>query len=498
MEWLSKGRYTYEAQHPPLARVADALGPYLSGLRSHGRDSGWDEGNDILYSRGGYWRNLTLARMGALPFFVLACAVIFLWARRWFSLGSAVWGVLLFSALPPVLASASQATTDMACAATVVLALYEFIRWVEKPDWPRSVWLGVAVGLALLSKFSSIPFLGACLLLALAYFLLLRREWLRKTLEGRIRLLLLASVVTLFLVWAGYRFSFHSISLERGFGKTLVAAENTRYGRVFAEISAIPFPMPELFHGIYMVARHNRAGHDSFLLGEYRDHGWWSFFPIMLGIKTPIGFLLLAGAGMAVVISQVRRKVWQRRLLVCFPAAILFVCMASNLDLGVRHILPIYPLLAVLAGYAVAKAFRNPAKWVTAPAAILLVGWVVVDSWLARPDYIAYFNQLTGAHPEKITVESDLGQDAHRLSQVLKNLGAGQVAARLNTTAQLDQAGFPPVRDVPAFEKMAGYVAISDWFFEMGYAENKSYAWLRKYTPLQRVGKTISLYRIPE
>jgi len=45
---------------------------------------------------------------------------------------------------------------------------------------------------------------------------------------------------------------------------------------------------------------------------------------------------------------------------------------------------------------------------------------------------------------------------------------------------------------------VTGYVAISDWFFEMGYAENKSYAWLRKYTPLQKVGKTISLYRIPE
>ena len=500
MEWLSRGRYSYEAQHPPLARVADALGPYLSGLRSRLRESGWDEGNDILYSRGTYWRTLTLARLGALPFFILACAVIFLWARRWFSLGAAVWGVLLFTALPPVLASASQATTDMACVATVALALYEFVRWVEKPNWQRSVWLGGAIGLAVLSKFSSIPFLCACLLVALAYFVLLRRQWWKKTLEGRLPLVLVVSAVALFLMWAGYQFSFHPITEERGFEKTLasISAENSRYGKAFVAISTIPLPMPELFHGIYMVARHNEAGHDSFLLGEYRDHGWWYFFPVILAVKTPIGFLLLAGAGTAVVIAQVMRRIWQRRLTVVFAVAILLICMASNLDLGIRHILPIVPLLAILAGYAVVKSFRNPAKWVTAPAAVLLVGWVVTDSWLSRPDYIAYFNQLTGPHPEKITVESDLGQDVHQLSEVLKGLGVTQMAARLHTTAPFDQQGLPQVRDIPPFEKVTGYVAISDRFFEMGYAENKSYAWLRNYTPVRRVGKTISLYKIPD
>ena len=161
MEWLDRGRYTYEAQHPPLARVADAIGPYLKGLRSHIRETGWDEGNEILNSSGHYQRNLTQARLGALPFFLLACAVIFMWCRRWYSVGSAVWAVLLFSSVPPVLASASQATTDMACAATVMLALYFFLRWLESPDGVRSVWLGVFVALALLSKFSSIPFLIA-------------------------------------------------------------------------------------------------------------------------------------------------------------------------------------------------------------------------------------------------------------------------------------------------------------------------------------------------
>ena len=32
MEWLDKGTYTLEPLHPPLARVAAAIGPFLEGL----------------------------------------------------------------------------------------------------------------------------------------------------------------------------------------------------------------------------------------------------------------------------------------------------------------------------------------------------------------------------------------------------------------------------------------------------------------------------------
>jgi hypothetical protein len=499
MEWLDRGRYTYEAQHPPLARVADAIGPYMKGLRSHIRETGWDEGNEILHSAGTYRRNLTLARLGALPFFLLACAAIFVWSRRWFSVGSAVWAVLLFSSVPPVLAAASQATTDMACAATVMLALYFFLRWLETPDLTRSIWLGISLALALLSKFSSIPFLGACAAAAFVYFALLKREWLHDLFPKNWHLIAVMVAVALFLLWAGYRFSFHSVSEERGFNRTLIDLSEQHSGpaRLAGQLSTVPVPLPEFFHGLYMVVRHNGAGHDSFLLGEYRDHGWWSFFPILLLIKTPIGFLLLAGAGAVVIIAQLRRRIWHRRLTVIFPVALLAVCMASNLNLGIRHILPIYPLLAVLAGYAAAKAFRNSAKWVTAPAAVLLAGWSVADCWLTRPDYIAYFNQLAGSHPEHITVEADLGQDVGRLSQALREVGADHVALKLNTSARLAAEGLPPFEDVPPFERISGYVAISDWYLQIGYAENRSFAWLSNYTPLRRIGKTIWLYRIP-
>src|SRR5579871_2235257 len=106
MEWLSKGVYKYEPQHPPLARVAAALGPFLAGLRSQGKPDMSQEGLVLLAKDGHYDRNLALARLGILPFFWIATLVVYLWAKRYFGEPSAAISVLLFTFLPSVLAHA--------------------------------------------------------------------------------------------------------------------------------------------------------------------------------------------------------------------------------------------------------------------------------------------------------------------------------------------------------------------------------------------------------
>ncbi|MEZ0334800.1 MAG: glycosyl transferase, partial [Gemmatimonadales bacterium] len=106
MEWLSRGTYSYEPLHPPLARVMVALGPYLDGLRTVGYESVWIEGNALLYGRHAYIRNLTFARLGVLPFFVMGALAVFFWARHLFGRPVALLATLLFTTLPPVLAHA--------------------------------------------------------------------------------------------------------------------------------------------------------------------------------------------------------------------------------------------------------------------------------------------------------------------------------------------------------------------------------------------------------
>jgi hypothetical protein len=76
MELLDRGIFTYEQQHPPLARLAVAIGPYLLGARSHGASYLIDEGLAILYTSGDYLQTLRAARLGVLPFFIALAPIL--------------------------------------------------------------------------------------------------------------------------------------------------------------------------------------------------------------------------------------------------------------------------------------------------------------------------------------------------------------------------------------------------------------------------------------
>ena len=132
VELLDRGSYEYDTEHPPLARVLLALGPWLAGAHAFGTPppDGTLEGIDILYSGGHYWRYLTLARLDMLPFLLLLLLATWLWARRLFDPPAALLAVLLVVSVPPVLGNAALASLDVAAAATILLALYTLQRWL--------------------------------------------------------------------------------------------------------------------------------------------------------------------------------------------------------------------------------------------------------------------------------------------------------------------------------------------------------------------------------
>jgi hypothetical protein len=310
MEWLDKSSYTYEIGHPPLARVAIALAPYLSGLRwpdSPLTYPDWRAVDDVILSaHGNYLRNLTLARIGTLPFLVLACVVVFLWAHRWFGTVSAVFALLLFVCLPPILGHAGLATTDMPVAATVAAALYTFIRWLEQPDWLRTGLLGVAFGAAVACKFSAVAFLPACVGVAVVYLAITKRRLLLvrpRRWKWHLFRFALAILVALVFVWGTYRFSMRPLSPLQGAHRRIDKwMDDSWVRRAVYQAVEIPLPALDFYDGVQAVRIHNKIGHDGYLLGAYRKTGWWYFFPVVLAVKTPIGFLLLAGARLATLL----------------------------------------------------------------------------------------------------------------------------------------------------------------------------------------------------
>src|SRR5262249_40610666 len=141
---------------------------------------------------------------------------------------------------------------------------------------------------------------------------------------------------------------------------------------------------------------------------------------------------------------------------------ILLICMTSRIDSGVRHILPIYPPLAVLGGYSAAWLIQNARRWMAAAAWLFVVS-AAAESVIAHPNYMAYFNPIASHHPEDVLCETDLdwGQDLFRLASRLRSLGVTQLTMKYYGTAPLDVAGLPSHKELSPVVPASGYVAIS-------------------------------------
>ncbi len=521
MEWLDKGRYTYEPFHPPLARAVSALIPYLDGVRSTGIESGawgfWDEGNAILHTNDAYEHNLTLARSGMLAFFIIACAVVAAWARSYGGIAAALSALLLFTTLPPVLAHAGLATLDMACAALVAAAVFALDRWLDRPTVVRSVLLGLAGGAAILTKFSAIGFFGASGILTGAVYgvaWLLRRpapDNARPRLWHWVGGAVLVAAAGLLTIWAGYRFSYSSIqeavNLPSEDIEAMVIAAGPFHDSAYAFVEATPVPAPELYYGLYRFFDRNSQGHLAYFLGNVQSEGSWYFFPVTFAIKTPLPFLALLLLGGFAIVRRVLSGDAPPRWLVPIAAAfgVFAITIAGNVNNGVRQALPVYPFLAIVAGYGAVWLWQQPRlRRAGAGLAVVLLAWQVTGSFVAHPDYLAYFNPLAGGRPETIVGDSDLdwGQDLKRLSIALKRHNVTNVAIAYNGSLglDLDRFDFPPRHELVPYEKTTGWIAISVKFLQVGWSAPPydHFAWLKAYEPVERVGRSIWLYDIPE
>src|SRR5262249_22276359 len=132
-------------------------------------------------------------------------------------------------------------------------------------------------------------------------------------------------------------------SLDRVVG-TSGSLHNLAYS--LAESSWIP--APPLFRGISAIRQKQGRGQKAYLLGQVRLTGWWYFFPVALAVKSTIPFLVFAMMGIFYLArSALARKDWFVAAPIAAALAILVVCLPTTINIGIRHILPIYPLLAI-------------------------------------------------------------------------------------------------------------------------------------------------------
>jgi hypothetical protein len=438
--YLDRLDYRLNPEHPPLAKAWAALPLWAFSLAKPDYDSDawrgtrpapdgleplpnaqWIFGFETLNGPLGdpVRRDphflLTPARSMVVVFGVLLGLIVFRWSRDLWGSGAGLVSLVLYALSPTVLAHTRLVTTDVAAALAFAATLWVFRGFTARPSWFRAITLGLALGASLLTKFSALILVPILAILAVVW---LAAEG-RRLPKGDLRparllaMVLVAVLLAWACVWAGYGFRF-AASPDRS--HRLDWAGVTEHGDpVTVARDARLLPEAWLYGLAYV--RHESQRRLTFLDGEQSYTGWWYYFPEAFALKTPPATLVLLAWVVLAGLARYRGGSFDAWFLSIPVIVYLGASMASNLNLGHRHLLPVYPLLFVAAGHAAVLAASGRARKFLLAA--LLAG-AAVSWWIATPRYLSYFNVIgggpSGGWHHLVDSNTDWGQDLRRLA----------------------------------------------------------------------------------
>jgi Dolichyl-phosphate-mannose-protein mannosyltransferase len=437
---LAAGDCQLVNEHPPLVKLLAAVPllfvqPKEAQVEKFGvppdsapgkwkyEEGFWEDNGDIFDSLS-FW-----PRVPMIALTVALGILVFAFARELFNERAAVLAVALFTLEPTVLAHGRVVQTDIAASFGYLLVFFALYRYVREPSMRRALLVGVAGGVACLAKFSMLvcaPVVGV-VLLAMRWRAPKSRPS-RKSLALDASLVALASLV---VVNAAYFFDHRPLGAEdtpwllksfKANGETVVRAAD-----------ALSYVLPTDFvYGVFWQVWHNGEGHPAGLLGQYRDHGWWYYFPVAFALKTTLPFLLLSLASLAWGAYKIFRERDTRFVVMLAPFVLYTVfVMMSNIDIGVRYYLPAYMFLFITGGALLERMLRS---WRTrralAVVACALLVWVCIEAARAYPDHMSYMNQLASRAPHWWYLSDsnvEWGDDVRPLADYLRARGETRV-----------------------------------------------------------------------
>ncbi|MBL0157560.1 MAG: glycosyltransferase family 39 protein [Bryobacterales bacterium] len=440
--FLKTGEYRLDREHPPLARVLYAL-PLLwmnAELKLEVPGGAIARGRAVLFGQRALTPGDVLfpARCVTIVFTLTLALALAFWMRARFTPMAGLITVFLFTLDPNIAALGHYVGTDFAAALGAFLAVIAFERLCRTGAWLDVLWAGLALGFALSVKFSTLFLLPV---LALSWVL-----------RGRTPRAFAILPLAWLVVYASY-------------------GGHVRFGE-----------------DLRFLMKHLEGGHPSYLLGVIRERGVWYYFPVVFAVKTPLAALLL--------LFLVRRPCRDWLVLLIPMAAYWAICLNSGLNIGLRHLLPVYPFTYALIGAGVAH-WRRPL--------LVLGALLVVESALIFPYDLSFFNVAAGgpSNGRTLLLDSNLdwGQDLIRAKEYF-GVRSGNVCLCYFGTADQTYYGFP-AKVTPTNEMLrAGeraecrYVAISVTLLEGVYHRREWYAWLRERKPVARIGYSILVYDV--
>jgi hypothetical protein len=485
------GEFERWHDQPPLARLLFAL-PMLGENLTYSSSNG---GIHPLTPAPPVWQYRTRSMNVLLG--VAMLLLIWNTARRLFSESAANFVLALAVLSPDLIAHFSLATIDGAGTLFIFATVVQLARWRRSPTSGQAALLGILLGGMLLSKFNSPPLFA----LALAMVLVLTPEGVTWRPRGwHWGQASLAMLLACGVVWSGYFFHVSQVT----FANEMVTIHFAGYTRILQyEMPTLKMPVTiflpacEWMTGLGLVIFHNIEGHRSFLLGQYSSSGVKLYFPVAMLVKWPLIVLILSAAGFFLLLW---RKLEARRELLwmsIFPAVYLGFAIFAHINIGVRHVLPVYPFLLLYAGCV--WEWARGVRWAKPLLGILLLAQVA-DVARYAPGYLSYFNLLVRPeHTWQVLSDSntDWGQGTLALRKY-QDEHPGEVL-HLAWVGEVDPTWYG-VQYVPLKEDdhPSGTVIVSSTHLSGQLLKNHyAYRWLLQYPVKAVLDHTLYVFEVP-
>ena len=507
--YLKLGDYSWNVEHPPLVKIVSALPLALMGLAAQPYEADGKRKDQVRYGIDFLYKNrrdadsILLAARSAniLLTLLFACAVAW-WTRRRYGPEAGLAAAALCAFDPNLMAHGRYVTTDFPVTVFFFFACVLWVEYLEKASPRRLLAAAAALGLALITKFSAVLLLPALAILYAAC-------WIRRPREFPVRRAALAAatltatvVLMVAVVYWPETVRCWRTNVPRL--STLVVRGNPTGEILFYLGRKLHLPAHAYLYGLNAVADHNAGGHSGYLLGMRSETGWWYYFPVVFAVKSTMAALgaalLLLGAGL----WQAWRRQWVSPMVLglAVPPVLYFVfSMTSGINIGMRHILPVYPFLYVgVAGWLATRANRRPGVYVLAALAALQIG----ECARITPDYLAFFNELAGGPgrgPEYLVDSNiDWGQDVKKLGLWL-DAHAGNRRARVYYFGnaqmryyKIDEMGYPGPLDQKGWDAIDEYCVANVTPLEGVYVPLNDLARLRLRQPVAKIGWSMYVY----
>jgi hypothetical protein len=544
--YLAKGDMRLNPEHPPLAKDLAAIPLLFLNLKQDvfntkfwqtDINGQWEFGRNLIFNSGNDADQIKhFARLPILLFFVLSAVLIFKWARRLYGNIGAIIALTLFSFSSTVIAHSRFVTTDMAALFGVLLATYFFINYLKNRTIKNLIIAGLVFGVALLCKFSTVLLIPFFLLLALIYPA--RERW--KTILFTLLIFVIGTVV---ILWPTYYLQIRNLPPDKQQQETeniltSVYQKISPYLALEIKASGEPLLRPLAHYGLGLlrVLHQNVEPHNVFFLGDVLFYGSHFYFPVVYFLKEPLawwGLIIIAllylawqfkkpAAGWVNRGRDFLRNHFEEFAMLLWLVVYWAVTINSSLNIGVRHLLPIYPFAILLVSGQIAKIVKRAKENFNLKSKALiftvffLLSWYVVENIKVYPLYLTYFNQVAGGPSGgyRYVTDSNLdwGQDLIRFSDWVKEnnipkiefdyFGWADQSYYLGSNFEwLWREKYSGAEDFKARNKSDGWLAISITYLQetQGPIERPqypNYLWLKSYQPVAIIGHSIFVYRI--